>query len=491
MPRLLLLPLLLLTCWFAPLTAGESPTHELAPVAATLQQTLSGTDQDAMRRDLATFTATWNRVEEAVRKADRQAYAAIEEAMGDLDYQLTATPFDHPAARAAAAQLATLVGAATAPARPQAKPAVEPLADLSLRSVHDLLSAAQQAAVSGNGDQAAAQIATARRAWPDVEGEVKTRDHTAYLAIETLLAQAHAQAQHHDPQTAATLGQLTAQMAPFLAGGSYGVIDAFLILLREGIEALLVIAALLAFLGRSGHGTKQPIIWWGAAAGVALSVGFAFLINQLFSASFSGTNRELIEGVVGLLAAGLLFWVSWWLHRAASLSLWNAFIATKTQAALSTGSLWSLGSLAFLAVVREGAETALFYLGMAPSISTGDLLLGIALAIGALVVVGVVVVRLGARLPVRPFFAALGILVLVMGVKFIGTGIHALQVSQVIGTSPVPVLPACEWLGFFPTLETIAGQGLALTVMAAVWWLSRQPKFAGANSASPAVTRSA
>ena len=478
-----LLPLLLLVLWGKALD-GATAAEPLRPALAALEAAASSSEVPALRNALAGFTAAWPAVEDGVRAADRTAYLAIEAAMGDLGYQLEPDNLD-PAAAAAAARELVAVSQPLLVNPPAAVAVVAPAAlalpttanPTTLSGVLDLVRLTQQQVSAGQIGEARATFSRVRQAWPDVESEVKTRDATAYRACEELLARCAAQLTAGDVQAAAALSALAARMSPYTVASAYGPADAFLLLLREGIEALLVITALLTFLARSGHADKRRWIWLGAGAGVGVSLALAFAINLLFKAAFSGADRELVEGLVGLAAAGLLFWVSWWLHRAASMSRWNAQIADRTQAALAGGSLASLTMLAFLAVLREGAETALFLLGMAPSITTGDLLLGLALGGVALAFIGVVFVTLGARLPLRPFFAGLGILILAMGVKFVGAGLHALQIAQWLPSSVIPGLPTVDALGFHPTWESALGQLLAIILASGLLtWGSRQAR---------------
>ena len=479
--------LVLLIILSGPLLA-ETAADRLRPAVEALQSAAASGDVPALQAAHDRFAAVWPAAEDAIRAADRTAYMAIEAALGDLAYQLEPDSRDAVAAAAAA----TAVVAATQPllsasasVTPHATTATTaPAAAAGTTTLADVLAqvaTTQEQLAAGQVADARTTFATVRRVWPDVEGEVKTRDAKAYRDCEELLARCAAQLAANDAKAGASLSALAARMSPFISASAYGAGDAFLILLREGVEALLVITALLAFLGRSGHADKKRYIWIGAGAGVGVSLALAFIINLVFKAAFSGADREVVEGVVGLLAAGLLFWVSWWLHRAASLSRWNAQIADRTQAALASGSVASLALLAFLAVLREGAETALFFLGMAPSIATSDLLLGSV----ALALIGVVFVKLGARLPLRPFFAVLGILILAMGVKFVGAGIHALQIAQWLHSSVIPGLPTIDLLGFYPTWEAALGQLSAIILAVGLLKLGSRPAKAASHAPAP------
>ena len=448
-----------------PLTEPLTARTALGPVVEALRGAVASEDVAALQAAQIRYSSLWPSVESTVRVDHRATYVAIEESLGDLTYALQPDSMDiitaFSAARALLAATSPLLVAET-PASSSATASATAGEIPTLSSVIAQLHVARSQLATGNFPDARSTLAEARRWWPDVEGAVKPRDAAAYHECEDLLARAAAQLKAGDAQADTTLARLNELLIPFTHASAYGISDAFLIVLREGIEALLVITALLAYLGRSGHANKQRFIWLGATGGVAVSIALAIGIQALFKAAFSGADREVVEGIVGLVAAGLLFWVSWWLHRAACLSRWNASIAERTQSAIATGSLTSLAILAFLAVLREGAETALFFLGMAPSIATGDLVLGLALGGVALAACGVIFATVGARLPLRPFFLALGILILAMGIKFVGAGIHALQIAQWLPSTVIPHLPTITVLGFFPTWESALGQACAI-----------------------------
>ena len=198
-------------------------------------------------------------------------------------------------------------------------------------------------------------------------------------------------------------------------------------------------------------------------------MGVALLLQAVFNQVSAGQNRELIEGITSLVAAALLFYVSYWLHSKASLRGWQRYIDVNTTRALARGNLLGLALLAMLAVFREGAETAVFYLGMAPAIQLSDLLLGLALGTAVLIVLAVLMLVVGVRLPLRPFFRIAGLLVFYLGFKFVGTGIHSLQVAGVVPATPIPFLPAIPQLGIFPTWETLIPQLLLLAGAVAVY----------------------
>jgi high-affinity iron transporter len=373
-----------------------------------------------------------------------------------------------------------------------AAPAAAPVA-ASAQAPADLLPPLDQARAAiarGDAADARAAIEALIRAWPAVEGAIATKDKDAYTAIEVDLGRAAAaiKAQPADIVAAgAALDRLGAALAPFTRAQTYGALDAAAIILREGLEALLVIVALLAFLRRSGNNHKRGWIWAGGALGVLASIVTAILLQAVFTRVSAGQNRELIEGMTGLVAAGLLFYVSYWLHSKASLHAWQGYISARTTRALARGSMAGLALLAFLAVFREGAETAVFYLGMAPAIALPDLLLGLGIGVAVLIVAAVLMLVAGVKLPLRPFFRIAGLLVYYLGFKFVGTGIHALQIADLVPASPIPGLPAIPFLGFYPTWETALPQfALLLGALAAFLYLRARDRRAAMASATVA-----
>jgi high-affinity iron transporter len=192
-----------------------------------------------------------------------------------------------------------------------------------------------------------------------------------------------------------------------------------------------------------------------------------------------------VEGIVGLSAAAMLFYVSYWLHSKARLGAWQEYIRARSTRALAGGSMASLALVAFLAVFREGAETAVFYLGIAPSITPGDLALGLGLAVLALALIGGVLLVVGQRLPLRPFFLASSVLIYYLGFKFVGTGLHALQVTGVIPATPAP-LPGSDILGVYPTWETALPQLLLLVIAGLVLWITLREQRRSSAAPTPA-----
>jgi len=175
--------------------------------------------------------------------------------------------------------------------------------------------------------------------------------------------------------------------------------------------------------------------------------------------------------VTGVFAALMLIYMSYWLHSKSNIHQWQNYINDKGTKALATGSLFSLGLLAFLAVFREGTEVVLFYIGMASSIGLSDLLVGIGIGLVILAVISFLMLKVGTRIPVRPFFLVSSLLVFYLGLKFTGMGVNSLQLAGVIPANTNNQLPSISWLGTFPSWEVVVPQ--LLMIIFAIFMISR------------------
>ncbi len=420
--------------------------------------------------ELNTFHEGWEKVEDAVKAISPEGYADIELNYGTA--QLALQNKDVSTAANALAKLETAVNAVMLVS--SASPTSETKTKPTLSQLLGELAEAQ--AFAGAGDYATASTELRQHfmhVWVEVEGEVKTRSPEAYSATEADVALAGNLLDQKSPQAKEVLARMSARLAPIIeqANTRYGIFDAAAILLREGLEALLVVAAILAFLVKSGNADKRGWIYGGALVGVAVSIAAAAVITTVARTAFTGSNREMMEGIISLTAAVMLFYVSYWMHGKAHADSWTKYVRAKATEALASGSLFSLALLSFLSVFREGAETTLFYIGIMQSINLSDLLIGLAIAVAALTLIGVLIMRFGMRLPLRPFFMIASLLVFYLGFKFVGTGIHALQVAGTLPSNIASFLPSIEYIGVFPTWETTIPQLIliAIAILVIVW----------------------
>ncbi|MEP6884875.1 MAG: cytochrome c/FTR1 family iron permease [Gammaproteobacteria bacterium] len=237
---------------------------------------------------------------------------------------------------------------------------------------------------------------------------------------------------------------------------------AFTILVREGLEALLIVVALLAFLRKAGR--YEAVRYVHAGWTVALLAGVLTWAMARFAISISGAGRELTEGISSLFAAVVLITVGLWMHQKSVGGRWQQYLKEKMDVALNRRSAWFLFSLAFISVYREVFETILFYAALA-SAGRGFWLLG-GIAAGA-VVLGLLawmLLRTSRRLPVATFFSASSILIAVLAVVLTGKGAAALQEAGWVAVTLAPV-PRIEILGIFPTWQSLLAQFTVIVVL--------------------------
>ncbi len=251
--------------------------------------------------------------------------------------------------------------------------------------------------------------------------------------------------------------------------GSAAFASAFFILLREGLEALLVVAALAAFLVKTEHKNNMRYLHFGWVG--ALAVGFLTWWASVSLIEISGASREITEGVAALTATVVLFYVGFWLHDKTNAAQWRQFIEHNVRKALGAGALWGLSGLSFITVYREVFETILFYQALwAQTDEAGRSMAlgGFGTAVGVLVVLAWLVMRYSMRLPLRQFFSVTGILMFVLAVIFAGKGVAALQEAGYIPVTPVN-FPRFDLLGIYPNLQGLALQ-LGLLLLALFLW---------------------
>ncbi|MDF0677385.1 MAG: cytochrome c/FTR1 family iron permease [Nitrospira sp.] len=250
-------------------------------------------------------------------------------------------------------------------------------------------------------------------------------------------------------------------------------VTSMLILLREGLEAILVLSAIVAFTVKTGRHDVSPYIHAGWIGALALG-GITWIIAR-YALSISGASRELTEGITALLAAAMLLYVGWWLHNRANAQAWNRFIREQVNAALGKRTLWAMAGISFLVVYRELFEVILFYetlWSQAGAAGQGAVLWGIATAALLLVLIGGMILRYSVRLPIGPFFTVTSSLLALMAVVFVGNGVAALQEAGVLETTTVRFF-SLPMLGIHPSAQSLMLQALTLALIAGGFWSSR------------------
>jgi high-affinity iron transporter len=242
----------------------------------------------------------------------------------------------------------------------------------------------------------------------------------------------------------------------------YTFINSALIILREGLEASLILAAILAMLKVMGAKDAVRYIHLGWILALVMG-GLTWLITQTVL-TLSGQHRESMEGFISIFAALALFYVGYWLHTRSETKKWQAFIQDKVKSSLSSKSIFGLMGISFFAVYREAFEVVLFYqaLWLQNENSHHAVLWGFVAGLAALIVLTIVILKLGIRVPLKYFFGITGTLLYVVAFIFAGVGIKELQAAGWIPTTPVDLPLQVPILGIYPTVQTLTAQAIML-----------------------------
>lgn len=305
-----------------------------------------------------------------------------------------------------------------------------------------------------------------------VEAVLGMRDGALMVEIEQAMAgfrqaigrgESQAQLRQRLSTISGLLDRAEAALAPEAESKVATFLGSFAILLREGLEALLVVIAMIAFLRRAERPDALRYVHGGWVA--ALVAGAATWVVATYALGISGKSRELAEGFGAILAALILLSVGVWMHGKAQADEWRRYIARKMQGALSRGSAWFLFGLAFIVVYREVFETILFYAALWTSDNGGVLLAGALTAVALLALIAWAMLRLSKTLPIAQFFRYSAIMIAVLAVVLAGKGVAALQEAGTIGMTPVPAVPRAPMLGLYPTLEAVGAQLLMIAAL--------------------------
>ena len=357
-----------------------------------------------------------------------------------------------------------------------------------------ILDKAYKAATSGNGDEGSALVNNAYYQYYEKLGFEKnvmnaiSGDRVSQVEYQFKMTRKTMRDGGSDKEIKQLVDDLKSWLvkdAAILDGGASGNVNgftklvtssagqAFLILIREGLEALLVVAAVIAYLVKSGNERFTRWIYLGVVAGLAGSGLVAVLFTFLFGGS--GPIQEISEGVCALIATFMLLWTSNWMLNKSSVEAWNNYIRNKTEVAvadaqstvesgqrLGLGMITSLAMLSFLAVFREGAETVIFYESIySMGQDAHGMWVGGLAAAAVLLVIFLILRFTSVKIPIGPFFLVTSILMAALVVIFAGGGIHALIEGDLIEGTYLSTVPTNDWIGLYPYVETITAQVIA------------------------------
>lgn len=464
----------------------ENPVDEAAqrvefgtkfkPVMNEFEKALASGDVKAIDEAYKDFNSKWNKLERPVREQSIPMYGQIETQMAFLRITISAEEPDLALMRAQYDELKQTIEDFVA--GEETAEVVE--GEYSLATLIAYIDEANDFIGAGDFKAASDKLREFITIWPSVEIEISTRNNSLYTKIESdmpilvsELLKSNVDAEGMEEK----LNTFRTEIELIQGDTDYTFWDSALILLREGLEALLIILALVSFLERAGQKQMRKWIYVGAVAGILLSAVAAVLMSTIFNSATIDTNREVMEGYVGLVAAAMMIGVGIWLHSKSSVASWNRYISKQMSTAISSGSVVAMASVSFLSVFREGAETLVFYAGIAPKMETSQFVLGIVVAFVILAVIAVVLFKASGKIPIHKFFAVATVLIYVLAFKIIGVSLHTLQLTDKISTTIVDGLPVISFIGFYPTVETMVGQVILLIlVVGTVLYKKKQEK---------------
>ncbi|AJC86640.1 ferrirhodotorulic acid transporter inner membrane protein [Campylobacter sp. RM16704] len=250
------------------------------------------------------------------------------------------------------------------------------------------------------------------------------------------------------------------------------------IILREGLEALIIIVAIVSYLVQSGNKNRLNIVYSALWSGVFLSFVTAFFISWIFK-EHAGQSRELLEGITMLVAVALLFYVGFWLLSNAQNKKWANYVKTQAVEAISNNSVKTLWFSVFLAVYREGAETILFYQALLFDAKTSAdysfIFIGLASGLIILIILYYLLKAGALKIPVKQFFYITSYIIFYMVFVFTGKGIGELIEAKVITPSLLPFnFEGILWLGIYPYYESIIPQFMVLILLIMGIFITKQ-----------------
>ncbi len=365
--------------------------------------------------------------------------------------------------------------------KPTGSAAAEVLAQV--RAEIDSVQAVARTGKPGAGDLALTTYMT----FEQVERELRVKDGALAVELENDFAAFRAAAtQGAGPDLDAARLRLTQRLDR--AGRVLGegpspaslFVQSFVIMLREGLEAILIVGALMTFLAKMGAAERKRHLNAGILAAIGASLLTAVALETVFR--LSPAHQEALEGITMVVATAVLFYVSYWLLSKMEVVKWNHFVKSKVHDAVTSGSSLALASAAFLAVYREGFETVLFYKALIISAGggTGHAPIAGGILLGAVPLLGVYlgINRFGVRLPLKPFFAVTSGFLYYMAFVFAGSGIAELQEGGFVPMTPIHGAPRLPAVGIYPTAETLGAQTvlLLLALTALVWTFVLEPR---------------
>ena len=434
---------------------------------ADLQAAISAKNLEQTRSAYKKMNSTWTVNEGVVRDNSTAHYGKIETAISFLRSAIETEPVDFSSVQSSFDDLKTAIDSFV-----KGEEVATTEGNLTLKDGIQLLEKALDGFKAGKTQEASSNMKKFITIWPSIEGDVSTRNAALYTRVEseTPVIMVKGNEKKYQDQLQALINDLS----QIDTSASYNFFDAMLILLREGVEALLIVMALVTTLKAAKMKKGLKWVYTGAVMGILASLAIAVLLQFLFPAVSSGSNREIIEGAVGIFAGLMMCLVGIWLHSKSSIKKWNDFMDSQMKAVTATGSFISMFALSFLAVFREGAETILFYAGIYPRIDKASFFLGIGLAFLVLFVLALIMNKASAYFKPHRIFLILTWLIYALAFKMLGVSIHALQVTNILPSHLMNGFPSIDWAGIYPSLEVVTCQLIFVVIVLIITWKNRE-----------------
>lgn len=436
----------------------EKLVSRLEPRFEALDKAIASQNLEAVREAYKKMNSTWTINEAVVRDHSTAHYGQVETAISFLRSSIETEPTNFDTIQASFDDLKKAISNFV-----EGTEVATTSSNLILKDGIDLLKKALTQFQDGQDSEAAATMKEFITIWPTIEGSVSTTNPSLYTKVERESPVIMVKGKESEYQE--KLSSLIAELSQIDTSASYNSFDAMLILLREGVEALLIVMALVTTLKAAKMRKGLKWVYGGAFAGIVASLLMAYILQIAFPAVTSGTNREIIEGAVGIFAVIMMILIGIWLHSKSSVKKWNAFMESQMQTVTKTGSFLSMFALSFLAVFREGAETILFYVGILPRISSFDFVLGISLALLVLIVIAFVMNKASQFFLPHKVFFILTWVIYALAFKMTRVSIHALQLTNMIPNHLISGIPSIDILGIYPSWEGLAGQIIFILVV--------------------------
>lgn len=439
----------------------EKLETRLKPYFEKLQESITAKDLQATRKAYADLNNTWTRNEAVVRDHSTAYYGKVETAISFLRSAIETEPTNFDAIQSSYNDLKNVLDQFISGEKIE-----ETSSNLTLSDGIKLLKKALALFQANDTSQASQVMKEFITIWPTIEGDVSTTNPGLYTRVESQspVIMVKGKESKYQKQLEALISDLSA----IDTTASYSAVDTMLILLREGVEALLIVMALVTVLKSAKLVKGLKWVYAGALLGILASAAIAVALQFLFPAVTSASNREVIEGAVGVIAVGMMIAIGIWLHRKSSVQKWNQFMESQMKAVTVTGSFISMFALSFLAVFREGAETILFYVGILPRIRSFDFFLGIGLALAVLAIFAILMTKASHLVKPHKIFFILTWMIYALAFKMLGVSLHALQLTNMLPNHILNNFPTIDWAGIYPSWEVLACQVLFVLIVGIV-----------------------